>query len=163
MRTLLTHGSLFDLANNFWAWDQAMERAPENNRQASRPKFTFAPAADVAETPTHFVLSLDMPGVPKDSIKIESVKDELVVSGERKTEHSADVKGLIAERSEGTYYRAFSLNVPVEVEKIEAVYQDGVLKIAIPKAEATKPRLVPVKDSSAGGLFDQKPEVKAMH
>lgn len=94
---------------------------------------SVAAPADVVEKDTHFELSVDMPGVAKQDLKIEYLEDQILVTGERKFESGSR-----------TYARTFRLNVPVDSEKIQASYQDGVLKISVPKAESAKPRLIAV-------------------
>jgi HSP20 family protein len=116
----------------------------------------FTPACDLEETESHYLLSLDLPGVTREDIKIETVKDQLLVAAERKAEKSEKTIHL-KERGRGTFYRAFSLGSAVDAERIEALYQDGVLRIAVPKAESAKPRLIAVKGDATEGFFG-KPE-----
>jgi len=93
----------------------------------------FVAPAEVVEKDSHFVLTVDMPGVAKSDVKIEFKDETLTVTGERK-------------REEGnrTFFRTFHLGIPVDSDKIEANYQDGVLTILVPKPEAAKPRLIAV-------------------
>jgi HSP20 family protein len=70
----------------------------------------------------------------------------LTISGEKKDEHT-DENGArrIYERTYGRFERSFSLPRGVEAEHVTADFANGVLKIALPKAEAAKPRKVKVK------------------
>lgn len=104
--------------------------------------FTFQPEYDLHETDSHYLLSLDMPGVSKNNVQIEVKDGTLKVSGERK-----------GDRQQGTYVSEFRLSNKVESEKMEAVLKDGVLRLAIPKAESQKPRLIDVKDEDTSGVF----------
>lgn len=112
------------------------------------------PACDIEEGKDHFLLTVDMPGVPKDQIKIEVVDDQLTVSGERKREERRQEDGAwYTERRYGQFSRTFSLPSGVDPARVEAQYQDGVLKILVPKAETAKPRQIKVDDAGNSGFF----------
>jgi HSP20 family protein len=102
----------------------------------------WAPAADIFEEDTHFLLALEVPGVKRDDIKIEVEGDRVVISGERKA--TDDKRSLYGERRFGSFERAFTLPANADSTKIEAKYEDGVLSVVVPKAEAAKPRVVKV-------------------
>lgn len=115
----------------------------------------FAPACDIDETESHFLVSFDLPGISKDEVKIEVTDNQLTVSGERKKEHREELgTRLSVERSYGAFQRVFSLPTAVDAEAIEADYTHGVLRIAVPKAEASKAKLIPVKEGKSA-LFDK--------
>jgi len=103
----------------------------------------FSPAADVEETEKHYVLTLDVPGIDKKDIKIELKNDQLIVSGERKTEKK-DKKQHYVERSYGKFERVWTLPDTTDTEKVEASYRDGVLEISVPKSEQKKAKVVPI-------------------
>ena len=95
------------------------------------------PAHDVSENEDHYMVSIDMPGVKKEDIKIELQKNQLLVHGER---HRDKVK----------FEKTFSLSTSVDCEKIEAQYENGVLNIALPKVELAKPRTIEIKTGHEG-------------
>ena len=99
------------------------------------------PVCDVRESETEFTVRAELPGVPKENVKINVVDNTLVVRGEKKQE-TEDKKSNWhhVERSFGLFERTFTLPKHVAAEKIKARFQDGVLEIAIPKAEEAKPR-----------------------
>lgn len=106
----------------------------------------FAPPTDLEETDSHYLVSLDIPGVKKADVKIEVKDNQLLVSGEKQEEHKEEHGNVLSmERYQGSFVRSFILPSNVNSDKIEASYQDGVLRIAIPKAEASKPKLVQIK------------------
>lgn len=110
--------------------------------------------AEVREAESHYILELDVPGVAKSDLKIEFHDDILTISGERKSESAKDSKqGYYSTRSYGKFSRSFRLPAGANVEKIEAIHKDGVLRVAIPKEEEVKPREIPVKDSDTSGFF----------
>lgn len=116
----------------------------------------FQPSCDVNETNDHYLVSFDMPGVKKEDIKIEVQGNQLVIAGERQRE----VKGedgdanLRHERVYGKFERTFTLPTTINADKIEAQYENGVLNIALPKAEAAKGRTIQIQ-SDQGGFFSK--------
>ncbi len=114
----------------------------------------FQPSCDVNETKDHYLISFDMPGVKKEDIKIEVRDNELVISGERQR-HLKQEEGEASirhERMYGQFERAFTLPTTVAADKIEAHYENGVLNVALPKAEATKARTIQIQTGQEGFL-----------
>jgi HSP20 family protein len=108
---------------------------------------TFHVSCDVQETESHYLFSFDMPGVSKNDIKVELLENQLVVSGERKYEHNEKKHAnRLNERYYGSFQRAFTLPSVIDTEKVEASYDNGVLRIAIPKAESAKNRTVNIAE-----------------
>lgn len=132
--------------------------APKTRRQE------FVPAVDAEETESHYLLSMDVPGIKKEDIKIEMKNGILTLSGERKLE-TTDANRHWTERSWGRFERSFTLGEFVNTDKIEAIYKDGVLRVAVPKAEAAKPKTIEIKGEDKSGFFDKffskKPEETA--
>jgi len=106
---------------------------------------------DIHETDDHYLVSFDMPGVKKEDIKIDLQGNRLIVSGERRREQSENRKSTLwYERSYGKFERTFVLPSIVEADKIEAQYEDGVLNVALPKAEKAKPRQIQIQSGKSG-------------
>jgi len=106
----------------------------------------WIPAVDVEETKDSLVVRAEIPGMKKEELKIQTVGDNLVVSGERK--HEAEEKDRHfhrVERTYGKFQRAFALPVEVEPDKAKASYKDGVLEITFPKSEKARAKEIEVK------------------
>lgn len=103
---------------------------------------TWAPHADIDEEEAFYSLSLDLPGLKKEDLTIEVEQDQVVVSGERKP---PEKRGLYSERKYGKFQRTFTLPTHVDTAKIEAKFEDGVLRVKVPKAETAKPRQVKIE------------------
>jgi HSP20 family protein len=145
----------FTLAPALDVWDE-----PEQKR-------TFLPACEVEEKADHFLITLDVPGVTKDDIRIETANGKLIVSAERKQDitETKDSR-YFSERHYGKFERIFELGEHVNAEKIEAAYENGVLRIALGKADEVKPRRIEVRSGEKGSLLnraDEKKETKPLN
>lgn len=127
-----------------WFDDFSMGPSPLE-MDVARP---VAPACDIEETDTHYLLCLDMPGISKDEIRIDSTGNQLTVSGERRETKGTEATRFRTERY-ASFRRSFTLPVGADTNKIEANYRDGVLEIAIPKGEAGKARRIAIGEGTA--------------
>ncbi len=110
----------------------------------------FYPTLQSQQEEEHYLLSLEVPGIAKDDIKIEVADRTVTISGERRLHSSKkDCGSIYAERRYGKFQRSFSLPVGVDTNKIEASYQDGMLQLAIPKAESAKPRQIKIGNGTS--------------
>lgn len=133
------------------AWDEVFRLAFQNpflDGVRDSVEERFQPSLDVDETDQAYFLSLDVPGVRKEDVKIESSGNVLTISGERKQEKRSNTKSIGRyERAFGRFSRRFTLPTIVDANRIEAKLEDGVLKVELPKAEQARPRLVEVQSS----------------
>ena len=114
----------------------------------------FVPACEVEEGKEHFLLSIEMPGISRDDVKLEALDGKLFVSGERRTDRkSRDGGTWYSESRYGTFERRFALPPGIDTDKIEAHQEDGVLRIYIPKAESAKPRQIKIGNVGSAGFF----------
>lgn len=116
---------------------------------AGADAYGFLPAVDIRTGADHsLIIEVDLPGVAKDAVSVHIENRTLTIKGERKREVVAEDKGEKAQRAErvfGTFVRAFALPETADTSKVTAEYKDGVLTLAIPRAEETKPRSIEVK------------------
>lgn len=95
------------------------------------------PLLDVSEDNTHLYADVELPGMSKEDVKITIHKGVLTVKGERTTETANDSKKMLfRERHYGSFSRSFTLPVEVDVNKVDASFEKGVLHIAMPKINA---------------------------
>lgn len=87
---------------------------------------------------------LDLPGVGADNIDLEVERNVLTVTAERRWERAEDEQVLAGERRQGHFERRLLLGDTLDGDRVEARYDDGVLVVTIPVAEAAKPRKVSV-------------------
>jgi len=107
---------------------------------------SWSPAVDVAEHDDAYVVKVELPGVNKDEVKITIESNILTIRGEKKQEKETKKENYHrVERSYGSFQRSFTLPSTVKSDKIDAAYKDGILTIALPKAEEAKPKQIEVK------------------
>ena len=106
----------------------------------------ISPPLDITETDTTLQVRMDLPGIDAKEIDVQVSGNQLTIAGERK-EEKVTKNELVhrIERRLGYFSRSFALPCPVQEDKIEANYQDGVLHVTLPKTEEAKSRRVPVK------------------
>ncbi|MDI1321966.1 MAG: Hsp20/alpha crystallin family protein [Algoriphagus sp.] len=96
----------------------------------------FNPAVDIAEDEKSYEIHVAVPGVKKQDFKIDLIDGKLTISGERKMEEKKDGKNFHSiETQYGSFSRSFFIPEEVKVDKVEATYEDGLLKLTLPKKE----------------------------
>jgi HSP20 family protein len=99
---------------------------------------------DVYTTPSEIVLSANVPGLKSDEVEVTLEGDTLTIRGEFKAPME-NVDYIFQERPYGKFSRTLTINVPVDNEKVEASFENGVLTITLPKAEAARPKTIKVE------------------
>jgi HSP20 family protein len=102
------------------------------------------PPFDVSETDDEMIVRLEVPGMDKKDININLSHGTLTVTGEKKQEKEEHETYHCTERCYGTFSRSISLPFEVDGDKVDASFKDGVLKIALPRSEAVKPKKIEV-------------------
>jgi HSP20 family protein len=98
---------------------------------------SFLPSTDVSEDENAFYLTVTLPGVQKEDIKIELNDGIISISGEKKINKEENGKTYHSiESYYGNFKRSFKLPENVNVEKIEAEHKDGLLNVIVPKEQA---------------------------
>lgn len=96
-----------------------------------------------------FVLEFDLPGVSPESIDLDVERNVLTVRAER-VGRNGDWEMLASERPRGVFSRQLVLGDNLDLERIEAAYDSGVLRLTVPVAEKAKPRRIEVSVSDDG-------------
>ena len=97
-----------------------------------------------------FIIEFDLPGVSPQSIDLDVERNVLTVSAER-VARNGDWEMLASERPRGRFSRQLVLGDNLDLERIEAGYADGVLRLVVPVAEKAKPRKIEISQSSGSG------------
>ncbi|MBN1506940.1 MAG: Hsp20/alpha crystallin family protein [Sedimentisphaerales bacterium] len=106
----------------------------------------FQPATDILETTEGVTVKFDMPGVARENVDITVDKDTLTIIGKAEPEQKGNA--VYRETYVGDYRRQFTLSADVDPDNITAEMNNGVLTVAIGKAEKAKPKKVKI---AAGG------------
>ena len=104
----------------------------------------WSPALDLYESGDHLTAVLELPGMRKEDIDISLHDGTLTISGERKRESTNGEKAQRTERYVGTFRRSIALPTRVDAGKVTATYENGILKVTLPKAEEAKPKQIKV-------------------
>ena len=116
----------------------------------------FAPT-DVSEDSSSLRITMELPGVNPDDVRLSLENNILTIRGEKKHETEEDNERVHRfERTYGMFERTFALPNTVDPENIEARYENGVLIVTLPKAERAKPREIRVKSSGTGSTAQVK-------
>jgi HSP20 family protein len=106
----------------------------------------WAPSVDIIENEKEYLVKADLPEIRKEEVKVTVENGVLTITGERKFEkEEKDKKYHRIERSYGNFLRSFTLPDGADGSKASAEFQDGVLKVHLPKSEKAKPKAVEVK------------------
>jgi len=99
---------------------------------------------DAYVTSDDLIIVAQVPGLSPEDVEITIEGDTLSIKGEFKAP-AEDVDYMMQERPYGTFCRTLRLNIPVQPDKAEAVFDKGVLVLTLPKAEEVKPKIIKVK------------------
>lgn len=95
-------------------------------------KEIYTPGVNIYESPSETLLSVDLPGVDEKGVEISVEKDELTIKGEPSLTIPSGYRILHKEFNLGGYMRKFTINKPVDLEKVSAVIKNGRVKLHIP-------------------------------
>ncbi len=130
---------------------EAMDRLFEDSYVRTGPRWVTARegircdlALDVYATDEEVVVQAAVPGLSPDDVNITIEGDTITIRGELPAPME-NVNYIMQERSYGTFQRQLRMNIPVDAERAEASFENGVLTLVIPKREEVKPRTIQVK------------------
>ncbi len=103
---------------------------------------------DAYVTAEEIVILANVPGVKPEDVEITIEGDTLTIRGERQRPLE-NVDYVMQERPYGKFQRTLNINIPVDANRAEARYDNGLLTLIIPKAEAAKPKVIQVGTKQA--------------
>ena len=129
----------------FEEMEEMMNRLPAM-RGNSKLQRGFVPAMDVYDNKTSVVVETPLAGIKPEDVEVSVEKGVLTIKGESKKEHEVDDKNYYRkEVRSGSFFRQVALPAAVKEDKVEAEFEDGILKITCPKAGSTKVKKINVK------------------
>lgn len=106
----------------------------------------WTPMVDIFEEPDALRITAEIPGVKPEDVKISVEGNMLTIAGTKQQVAEEKAERVYRyERTYGTFERSFTLPATVDVERIKASYDNGVLQLTLPKVEKAKPRLVKIE------------------
>jgi HSP20 family protein len=123
---------------------------------------TMGAAVDMYQNDKEVVVKASLPGVKPEEVDISVTGDVLTIKGEHKEEEETKEKNYFRKEIRyGTFSRSLQLPVAVKSDKAEAVFENGVLTLTLPKAEEAKPKQIKVKAKKViEGKKEEKKEDK---
>ena len=122
----------------------AQQQQPQQQQTPSSRGY-LTPRVNITETRDGYLLEAEMPGVNKEGLEISLEGNELTLVG-RRMQEPVGAEVVYRESANRDYRRAFTLDPTIDVGKIEARMENGVLKLHLPKAESVKPRKIAVTE-----------------
>lgn len=126
----------------------------------------WRPVVDIHEDENSFIIDAELPGLSKENVKINFQDDTLTITGERRYQRDSQPQAAPAEgedeqpaagaqqnrstnvhrmeRSYGKFIRSFTFPKAVNADGIAASFENGILSVSVPKAEAAKPRQISI-------------------
>ena len=136
------------------ALDQALSTTWTDNR-------AWVPAIDVIEQKDSYLMYAELPGVDPSHIEITFEQNVLTIRGTKPpavhASNEGEVRVYAAERVTGSFERSIRLPEFVDGDHSAAEFNNGLLKVQVPKAQAAQPRRIEVKPTSHAGLSDGRP------
>jgi HSP20 family protein len=134
---------LMDRSNDF---DRIFSNFFNTDRVFYGQDIKLVPATNIEENNDEYLISAEMPGINKESIKVSFENNVLSITAEKKHEKKNESENyLIRERRYGSYTRSIPVPNGVKLDEIDAHYESGILNVRIPKTEEVKPRQISVK------------------
>jgi len=104
------------------------------------------PLTNVTEDSENYYVRAELPGIKSSELDIQVTAEGISITGERKIpEEGNNVKYHRREREAGKFSRLINLPGKIDVNKVEASMENGILKVTVPKSEAIKPRQIAVQ------------------
>lgn len=163
MRDFVTFANAMNRAfnNEFSNYDFARNGGHNGSSQHDAKTSKMRLPVDVWTEDEAFVISAYLPGVRPDDVEITMEGEELTIRGsfpalpqaeaapaeegqEDAAEESSNITFIKRELFRGMFERRMTINVPVDVDNIEATYENGLLTLRVPKAEAVRPKQIKI-------------------
>jgi HSP20 family protein len=137
--------SLFALRRLNTMLDDAFANWPSLGENGSVTS-AWVPAVDITENKETVRITTELPGVQPEDVKLSVENNVLTIRGEKRSTHEEKNDRMHRyERQYGSFERTFSLPGTVDVDRIEARYDNGVLTVEMPKVERAKPKQIEIK------------------
>jgi HSP20 family protein len=124
------------------------ERNAQDSGASTGMSSLWSPSVDVRQRGDAIVIHAELPGVPKDAVRIETSEDGIAISGERSDtrEENQSAGGYqLTERTYGSFYRSIPLPDGAQPEQAKATMREGVLEIMVPMQQSQARRQIQIE------------------
>ena len=136
----------FDPFREIEELQQRVDRAFGLSAQGTQNR--FAPMVDVHEDEQGLEISLDLPGINPEDIRLEAENNTVTVQAERKYVQAQGRSAHRVERAYGTFVRTFNVPSRYDLSRIEATHEHGTLTLRVPRSEQAMKRAIPIKSGT---------------
>jgi HSP20 family protein len=145
--TLVNWSPFREFEDLFDRYNRAFGRAlPAAGKGESAEVVQWRPAANISETDKEYLIKAELPEVEKKDVEVTVHEGVITIRGERRFERTDDSeKQHRVESFYGSFARSFSLPADADDSRIYAESKDGVLKVHIPKTQASKPKPIEIQ------------------
>jgi HSP20 family protein len=107
----------------------------------------WVPSVDISETEDKFLIKAELPGLETKDVNVSISGELLTISGEKKKEtEEKDEHHHFVERYSGSFERSFRIPVNVKPDKVEAIFDKGILRVTLPKEEKAREKEIEIKE-----------------
>jgi HSP20 family protein len=133
-------------AQETWNPFQELERMMDQWQDTSGKRHSLIPAIDVVEEKDSLKIEAEVPGLKKEDIKVSVDGNVLTIQGEKRQQSERKENGVLrTERTYGSFYRSLTVPPTIDVGRISAAYNNGVLELVLPKKEEAHPKQIDVQ------------------
>ncbi|HET7903413.1 MAG TPA: Hsp20/alpha crystallin family protein [Candidatus Eisenbacteria bacterium] len=126
--------------------DRIFDRIWETDLPTPAAFGEWTPVIDVLEGKDELVVKVEVPGIEPKEISLTLAEQVLTINGEKKYEkEEKDEKFYRMERAMGAFSRSVRLPIPVDINKVAAVFKNGLLTVTLPKSKEVKGTAIPIK------------------
>ncbi|MBU6504359.1 MAG: Hsp20/alpha crystallin family protein [Betaproteobacteria bacterium] len=122
-----------------------MQTQTHQENEMQQPESSLLPPVDVTEDASGITLYADFPGVPKERLKLQVEAQTLTIEGELTLDVPEGMEAVHVEVVHPRFRRVFTLSKELDSERVSADFNQGVLKIRIPKTAHAQPRKVSIQ------------------
>src|SRR5688500_11011679 len=129
-----------------------IDRLFEDTFQNSGERAGWTPMVNIRETANEYAFDVELAGLKPEQVEITCDNGVLMIRGERQEERKEGEEGRyhLVERSYGSFSRSFQLPQGIDEDRIEASFENGLLRVHVPKAEIPQPRRIDIRGGQAG-------------
>lgn len=108
-----------------------------------------APALNLWEDDGTLHVEMELPGISMEDLDLSVFQNRLTIRGQRRPMSPEGARVLRRERAEGEFTRTITFGTEIDSENVSATLRDGILHVALPRAEAARPRRIEVRSLPA--------------